>query len=76
MEELVRYIIAAVLDGEEFEIATDNSNPKYDVIRVKVSDDNVGKIIGRNGKVITSIRTILRSANPRSNKRVVLKINE
>ena len=76
MEELVRYIIAAVLDGEEFEIATDNSNPKYDVIRVTVSEENVGKIIGRNGKVITSIRTILRSANHRSNKRVVLKVNE
>ena len=76
MEELVRYLISSVLDGEDFEIETDETKPKLSIIRVKINEDSVGKIIGRNGKTISSIRTILRSAGFKTGKKYVLKVNE
>ncbi len=76
MEELVRYIISAVLDSNDFEITMDESKPKATIIKVTASEDNVGKIIGRGGKTISSIRTILRTASAKTGKRYILKVNE
>ena len=76
MEELVRYIISAVLDSNDFEITMDESKPKATIIKVTASEDNVGKIIGRGGKTISSIRTILRAASAKTGKRYSLKVNE
>ena len=76
MEELVRYIISAVLDSNDFEITMDESKPKATIITVTASEDNVGKIIGRGGKTISSIRTILRTASAKTGKRYIVKIGE
>ena len=76
MEELVRYIISAVLDSNDFETTMDESKPKATIIKVTASEDNVGKIIGRGGKTISSIRTILRTASAKTGKRYILKVNE
>ena len=76
MENLVRYLISSVTGNEDFEITTDESKPKTTMIRVKANEEDMGKIIGRNGKTISSIRTILRSAGAKTGKRYVLRVNE
>lgn len=76
MEELVKYLISSVIGSDEFEVVTEEEKPKVKIIRVKTNEENVGKIIGRNGKTISSIRTILRSASFKSGIRYILKINE
>jgi len=76
MESLVKYLISAVVGNDDFEISLDESKPKATIITVKTVDENIGKIIGRNGKTISSIRTILRSASSKTGKRYILKINE
>ncbi len=76
MENLVKYLVSAVVGNEDFEISLDESKPKVTIINVKTVDDNMGKIIGRNGKTISSIRTILRSASSKSGKKYILKVNE
>ena len=76
MEELVRYLISSVIDGDNFEVAVEEVKPKLAIIRVTTDEETVGKIIGRNGKTISSIRTIIRSASFKTGKKYVLKINE
>ncbi|MBE5735358.1 MAG: KH domain-containing protein [Clostridiales bacterium] len=76
MENLVRYLISSVTNTEDFEITMDESKPKATIIKVKANEDDMGKIIGRNGKTISSIRTILRSASAKSGKRYILRVNE
>ena len=76
MENLVRYLISSVTGNDEFEVTIDESKPKTTMIRVKANEEDMGKIIGRNGKTISSIRTILRSASVKSGKRYILRINE
>ncbi len=76
MENLVRYLISSVTGNEEFEVTMDESKPKATIIKVKANEEDMGKIIGRNGKTISSIRTILRSASAKSGKRYILRVNE
>ena len=76
MEELVRYLIMSVVGNNDFEINTEEANPKLTVIKVVANDENIGKIIGRGGRTISSIRTILRSASARSGKKYILKVND
>ncbi len=57
-----------VIDGRHDELGV--------LITVKVSDKDMGKLIGKNGQTIKSIRTLLRSIGGMSNQRVNLKVLE
>ncbi len=76
MENLVKYLISAVVGNDDFEVAIDESKPKLTVITITANEENVGKIIGRGGKTISSIRTIVRSASAKSGKKFIIKVNE
>ena len=77
MEELVKYIVTELVDDKEsISISSEEENSKTLVISVKVAKDDIGKIIGRNGKIASSIRTIVKSASAKLGKRVIVKIGE
>ena len=77
MEELVKYIVESLVDNkEEISITSVEESPKVTVMTILVSKDDVGKVIGRNGKIAGSIRTIVKSASIRSGKRFIVKIGE
>jgi predicted RNA-binding protein YlqC (UPF0109 family) len=44
------------------------------VLRLHVAADDVGKVIGRQGRVARALRTVVRSAGARGNRRLVLEI--
>ena len=77
MEELVKYIVENLVDNkEEISINSVEESAKVTVITILVNKDDVGKIIGRNGKVAGSIRTIVKSASMGTGKRFIVKIGE
>ncbi len=77
MEELVRYIVSNLVENQDqIEITTTDESDKVVIINVKVAKDDVGKIIGRNGKIAGSIRTIIKSASAKLGKRFIVKIGE
>lgn len=77
MEELVRYIVSNLVENQDqIEITTTDESDKVVIISVKVAKDDVGKIIGRNGKIAGSIRTIIKSASAKLGKRFIVKIGE
>ncbi len=77
MEELVKYIVENLVDNkEEISITSVEESAKVTVINVLVNKDDVGKVIGRNGKVAGSIRTIVKSASMGTGKRFIVKIGE
>ena len=66
-----------VNDPEEVSVKEFESEDEDNIIiEVLVAEKELGKVIGRNGKTISSIRTILRSASFKSGKKYILKINE
>ena len=77
MEELVRYMVESLVDNKEaVEVSLVDESEKVTVINVAVDKEDIGKVIGRNGKIAGSIRTIVKSASIKSGKRYIVKIGE
>lgn len=77
MENLVKYIVENLVDNKEMvEVSTLEESEKVSVVTVKVAKDDIGKVIGRNGKIAGSLRTIVKSASAKTGKRFIVKIGE
>ena len=77
MEELVKYIVESLVDNKEsVSVSSVEESPKVTVVTVLVDKDDVGRVIGRNGKIAGSIRTIVKSASIKTGKRFIVKIGE
>jgi hypothetical protein len=74
MKELVHMIINALVDHEDQIQINEIVGEKTLMYEVRVAESDVGKIIGRNGKTINSIRTLLRAATVKDNKKVILEV--
>ncbi len=77
MKELVEYIIKSlVTDADKVKVSTEEESEKVSIVNVEVAADDLGKVIGKGGKIANSIRTIVKSASAKSKKRFIVKINE
>ena len=77
MEELLKYIVNSLVSKpENVEISVEDESEKVKIVKVAVDGEDMGKVIGRNGKVATAIRTIVKSVTTKENKRYVVKIIE
>ena len=71
MEEILKVIIENLVDNKEaISIETTNKDENTIVFKVKVAKDEMGRIIGKQGKIAHSIRAIMKAATSRENKRV------
>ena len=76
MKELVEVIASALVDNPDEVVVTETENDKEIVLSLKVAPDDMGKVIGKQGKIAKALRTIVRSATPSSSKKYVIEIRE
>ena len=77
MENLVKFIALELVENKDaVEVSTTEESAKVTIINLTVDKEDVGKIIGRNGKVANSLRTIVKSASAKTGKRFIVKIGE
>ncbi len=76
MKDLITYIAKALVDNPEEVVVTEIKGEQSSVIELRVADDDIGKIIGRHGRTVGSIRTILSAASMKLKKRCTLEILE
>ena len=76
MKDLVIYIAKALVDKPEEVIVTETEEQQTSVIKLKVAREDIGKVIGRQGRTAQAIRTILSAASAKINKRSVLELIE
>ena len=77
MEELVKYIVSKLVeDPSNVDIVSENESEKVVIIKISANKEDMGKIIGRNGKIANGIRTIVKSASLKTGKRYIVKILE
>jgi predicted RNA-binding protein YlqC (UPF0109 family) len=74
MKELIEVIARALVDQPEFVSVTEIRGMYTSILELKVSQVDIGKVIGKQGRTATAMRTILSGASAKSNKRVVLEI--
>ena len=76
MKELVLYIAKALVDNPDQVEVNEIAGEKSSVIEIKVAEGDRGKIIGKEGRIIKSIRTIVNSASAKMDKRATVEIIE
>lgn len=76
MKELVQYLAKSLVDRPDAVEVTETENDDGSVVRLKVAQEDLGRIIGKQGRTARSIRTLVNAAASRANRRVVLEIVE
>lgn len=76
MKALVEYVARGVVDHPEQVKVTELVDRDTIFLELHVSPDEVGRVIGRQGKLANALRTLLRITAARSRKRVVLDIRD
>jgi hypothetical protein len=76
MKELIEYISKTLVDHPEELRITEIEGERTIVFEVRCNDEDVGKIIGKSGKTIGAIRTLLSTVAARQNRRAVLEVVE
>ncbi|MDF0725212.1 KH domain-containing protein [Cytobacillus sp. S13-E01] len=76
MKELIETVVKALVDLPDEVTVTEASDDRTITYVLSVNKDDMGKIIGKQGRVIKSIRTVVYAAGTGLNKRIHLEINE
>lgn len=74
MKELIDYIAKSLVDNTDRVEINEVAGTQTNVIELKVAKEDVGKVIGRNGRTADAIRTILNCGAAKLNKRYILHI--
>lgn len=76
MKDLLELIAKALVDQPGDVTVTEIESEQTTVLELKVAQEDLGKVIGKQGRTARSIRTILGAAGTKHRKRIVLEIVE
>ena len=74
MKELVQVIAMSLVDHPEEDVVTETETEKALVVELKVAQDDMGKVIGKQGRIAKAIRAMVKAAASRTDKKVVVEI--
>ncbi len=76
MKDLITYIAKALVDNPEVVDVNEVEGNQTSVLELKVAKEDLGKVIGKQGRTARAMRTILSAASAKIKKRTVLEIIE
>jgi predicted RNA-binding protein YlqC (UPF0109 family) len=74
MKELVEFVARAIVDYPDQVVVTEEDKGDHIVLHLRVADADMGRIIGKQGRIANALRTLLRVAAARQGVRAVLEI--
>lgn len=74
MKQLVEYIVKSLVDKPEEVSINEVKSEKTVILELKVAQQDIGKVIGKQGRIIKAIRIVLNAAAAKAMTRVVLEI--
>ena len=74
MRELVEVIAKALVDNPDEVVVTEKTEGKTLVLEVKVADSDMGKVIGKQGRIAKAIRAVVKAAATKEDKKVIVDI--
>ena len=75
MKELVEVIAKALVDRPEEVRVTEEEREDAIVLKLSVAEADMGRVIGKGGRIAKSIRAVLRAASARQSKHIILDID-
>ena len=76
MKDLIKYIAQSLVDNPELVEVSEVLGEQTSVIELRVAKEDLGKVIGKQGRTAKAMRTILSAASTKLRKRAVLEIIE
>ena len=74
MKELVEVIAKALVDNPEEVVVTESMKGEDTLIELKVSPADMGKVIGKQGRIAKAIRSVFKAAASKEDKKVIVEI--
>lgn len=74
MDELVRFIAKSLVDDPEAVQVETKQDGEYTVIELHVTPGDMGKVIGKQGRIAKAIRTVVKAASTRENAKYMVEI--
>lgn len=74
MGQLVEIIAKALVDHPEEVVVNEVEGNQSIIVELKVAPDDMGKVIGKQGRIAKAIRTVVKAAATKENKRVIVEI--
>ena len=75
MKEVVEIIAKALVAHPEDVVVDEKQEDRMTLIELHVASDDMGKVIGKQGRIAKAIRTVAKAAGTRENKKVKVDIN-
>ena len=74
MKELVEVIAKALVDNPDEVVVTESESEDEIVIELKVASNDMGKVIGKQGRIAKAIRSVVNAASSKMEKKVIVEI--
>lgn len=75
MRELVEVIAKALVENPDEVVVTERTEGRNVVIELHVAQSDMGKVIGKQGRIAKAIRSVVKAASSKDNSRVDVEIN-
>ena len=76
MKNVVEYIVKSLVEDKDAVKITELEEENQITIHVEVAENDMGRVIGRGGKIASSIRSIIKSISSKNSKKVFVKFGE
>ena len=74
MKELVEYMAKSLVDNPEYVSVNEVNKEQSIILELKVAPEDMGKVIGKQGRIAKAIRTVVKAAAVKLHKRVIVEI--
>lgn len=74
MKQLVEVIAKALVDFPDEVVVTETENDRAIVVELRVAQSDMGKVIGKQGRIAKAIRSVVKAAASKEDKKVVVEI--
>ena len=74
MKELVEVIAKALVDDPESVVVNEREEKKTTVLEVRVAESDMGKVIGKQGRIAKAIRSVVKAGAAKEDKKVIVDI--
>lgn len=74
MQELVTFVAKSLVDHPDQVVVHETEGPEAIILELNVAPEDMGKVIGKQGRIAKAIRTVVRAASVRENKKYVVEI--
>ena len=74
MKELIEVIAKALVDFPDEVVVTEKETDKSIILELKVAPQDMGKVIGKQGRIAKSIRSVVKAAASKDDKKVIVEI--